>query len=196
MKDANLITKICKTCNEEKLLTDFRKWRNKCKRCEYISHVEYIRTKEGLIVKKYGDQKENSRRRGDRSPEYNFCQLREWAFDQPLFHKLFDEWVASGYQKMLVPSFDRADDYQGYSLDRLQIMTWDENKKKGEIDKVNGVNNKDSTAVVQLTMDGIIVKEYYSQMQASRDTGISQGNIGMCCRGERRSASGFKWEYA
>lgn len=44
-------------------------------------------------------------------------------------------------------------------------------------------------------MTGLIV-EYKSAKEASRQTGISQGNIGSCLKGKRKSAGGFQWFYA
>lgn len=38
--------------------------------------------------------------------------------------------------------------------------------------------------------------EFQSIYKAARFLGISQGNICMCCRGQRPSASGYIWEYA
>ena len=36
---------------------------------------------------------------------------------------------------------------------------------------------------------------YPSGRAIQREFGISQSNISMCCRGERRTAGGFHWEY-
>lgn len=43
--------------------------------------------------------------------------------------------------------------------------------------------------------DGQIKAEYSSASEASRITGLSQGNISSCCRGERKSAGGYVWKY-
>lgn len=38
--------------------------------------------------------------------------------------------------------------------------------------------------------------EYISASDAEEKLGISEGCIGKCCRGERKSAGGFHWEFA
>ena len=37
---------------------------------------------------------------------------------------------------------------------------------------------------------------YYSGAEASRQTGVNQGHITQCCKGRRKSAGGYHWEYA
>lgn len=50
--------------------------------------------------------------------------------------------------------------------------------------------------VLQFTKDGQFIAEYPSQTEASLQSGVSQGNIGMCCRGERKSAGKYIWSFA
>lgn len=40
-----------------------------------------------------------------------------------------------------------------------------------------------------------IIKEYPSSCQVERVLWISSSSIRSCCRGERKSASGFIWRY-
>ena len=196
MKDENLSTKKCITCNKEKQLSDFNYPRNECKKCKNIKNAAYRKTKKGLIASKYSCQIVTSRKRNHDKPDYTVDELQEWALNQDIFHKLFKSWEMSGYEKMLVPSFDRTDDYQGYSLDRLQIMTWQENKDKGHNDARNGINNKKSKSVIQFSKDGERITEHYSMYRACRVTGIIRENIRACCKGRRKTAGGFKWSYA
>lgn len=48
--------------------------------------------------------------------------------------------------------------------------------------------------VVQMELDGTYVREYNSQLQAQKITGISNSNISQACRDERKTAGGFKWK--
>lgn len=66
------------------------------------------------------------------------------------------------------------------------------------VKKLTGVyNNKTkSKTVIQLRMDGSLVRIWPSVMEIQRQTGYSPGSISGCCRGERHSAYGFKWCYA
>lgn len=56
--------------------------------------------------------------------------------------------------------------------------------------------NNSSKKVVQSTMDGQCVNVFDSMAEASKSTGISQGNISECCRKKRKKAGGFIWNFA
>lgn len=197
-----MTSKYCTKCKELKPFSEFCKDKNRiyglnhyCKECQRQASKKYLKTKNGLICKIYHNQKLCSYRRGHELPKYTLAELREWALSQPIFHELYNKWKTSRYDNGLIPSFDRTDDYKGYSLDRLVIMTWKENKEKGHADRRNGINNKMSKGVMQFTREGLLVDEYYSLRQAARATGISFGNLGTCCRGGLGTAGGFVWCY-
>ena len=40
-----------------------------------------------------------------------------------------------------------------------------------------------------------IIKEWFSIMQVERELGIHHSSIIQCCKGERKTAGGFKWKY-
>ena len=52
-----------------------------------------------------------------------------------------------------------------------------------------------SKAVIQLTLEGQKVKEFFGVREASRQTGINGSHIGDCCNGKpnRLTAGGYKW---
>lgn len=64
----------------------------------------------------------------------------------------------------------------------------EESKKK--ISHSKGVNG-----IIQYSKDGKFIAEYPSIMEASRQTRCYNGHICECCKGERKSASGFIWKY-
>lgn len=49
--------------------------------------------------------------------------------------------------------------------------------------------------VAQKNLNGDILKYYNSLLNASRETGISLGNISSCCNGRCHTAGGFIWEF-
>jgi len=154
----------------------------------------HYRTKKGILTRIYFRQKSSSVQRKHSPPDYTLSELREYAYSLPLFHSIYDSWVKSGYAKYSTPSFDRIDDYKGYALDNIQIMTWKDNLLKSFSDRKNGINNKLSKAVNQIDMHGTVVNTYYSLSQAYRETGI--GNINVCCKDENRTSGGYMWRYA
>ena len=151
------------------------------------------RTKKGLIAQIYYNKKIHSKHRGHSMPTYTKEDLIDWCFSQPKFHLLYDNWKRLDFQKDYVPSVDRKNDYIGYSINNIQITTWANNKKKGESDKKNGINNKNNKTVLQFTLDGKYIAEFHSVAQAKRDTLIL--HISECCIGNLKTAGGFIWKY-
>ena len=198
----NYTSKTCCICKDDKPLSEFGKGgclrdglRYNCKSCHNEEVKKYHETKKGLIADLCNSQKRTSKRRNHSAPDYSLSELREWALSQSVFHELYDSWVISGYDKWLRPSFDRLDDYKPYTFDNLQIITWRENDEKGKSDVKNGINNKQSKAVIQMDKAGNFIAEYYSARQATRVTGANQAHIIQCCRKKEKTCGGFLWSY-
>lgn len=49
--------------------------------------------------------------------------------------------------------------------------------------------------VIQMDLEGNIIAEYESMAEASRLTNVNKSSIAKCCRGERKSASSYRWKY-
>jgi hypothetical protein len=58
-----------------------------------------------------------------------------------------------------------------------------------------GENNSYSIKVDQYSKKGGFIKTWGSMMDVKRELGISNINIGRCCRGEIMSAGGYVWKY-
>jgi hypothetical protein len=56
-------------------------------------------------------------------------------------------------------------------------------------------NNKLSKQVEQYDMNGNLLNTFKSANDAHRITGLSQGHISECCRGEIKQYNGYKWKY-
>jgi hypothetical protein len=57
------------------------------------------------------------------------------------------------------------------------------------------IRAKKSKQVIQLTLEGIIVKEWPSQSFASRELKIPQADISFCCNGKFKQAGGYVWKF-
>lgn len=196
-------TKKCYKCGEVKPLNEFREnykmkdgSLNICNKCENTAKTNRNRSKNGVVGVTYRNQIKHSVHRKHPLPAYTKEELKEWLFSQPLFHELYDKWVESGYDRWTKPSVDRIDDYVGYTLSNIQLMTSKENLDKSYKDKINGVNNKQSKAVLQYDLDGNFIKEHYSLNQAYRDTGINDIFISYVCRGMLKTAGNYVWKYS
>ena len=202
--------KKCSTCGETKSLSGFYKdkakkdgLKSECKPCAAMLKKEYLRTKKGLVKQLYSNQRNSSRTRRHDLPDYSLQELREWAYSQKIFHELYSAWKSSGYQKALIPSFDRIDNECSYTLSNLQIVTWAENSRLGR----EYTAKLQSKAVVQLDKKtGEILARFDSTMDAQRLTGIDHTHISAVCRNKvsiksdgriqtHQSAGGFKWKF-
>ena len=56
-------------------------------------------------------------------------------------------------------------------------------------------NGKRSKKVLQFTLTGEFIREFPSMAECTRN-GFNQRNVWSCCQGKRKSAYGFRWEYA
>lgn len=192
------LTKKCSICKSVKSIDEFaikgkRRKSSRCRKCENKRRQTKLRTKHGLATKIYRTQKKASTKRGHPQPTYSLNELREWMLSQETYHKLHAEWVASGYDKMKVPSCDRLNDYKGYSFDNIQLVTWQENRNKSDMDRVIGRNNKTNRSIKQYSLSGEFIQEFHSHQSAARAVNGCASSIGMCRRGVAETHKGFKW---
>lgn len=59
-----------------------------------------------------------------------------------------------------------------------------------------GKDNVVSKPVRQYSLDDILLNEYESGTQASKECGIDLSSIFKCCKGKQKTCGGFKWKYA
>ena len=84
-----------------------------------------------------------------------------------------------------------------YKDGNLEWCTHEYNNNYGShnerVAKAN-TNGKKSKKVLQLSLDGDLIREWPSVAECSRN-GYDFRNVSACCRGERKSAYGFIWRY-
>lgn len=194
--------KKCTCCKEYKCKKLFGKKKANisgldswCKKCYAEKMDKKRKTKRGVLRKIYDSQIGSSKSRGYALPRYDFNEFLEWALSKEEFHIIFKIWKESGYEKNLVPSVDRLDDYKSYTISNIRIINWKENNDKGNSDRINGINNKQSKSIIQLSKDRLFIAEYYSIHEAERQTKIPNQNIVKVCKNKRKTAGGYIWKY-
>lgn len=194
------ITKECNLCHILKPLEDFSpdkrcsdEKQGRCRKCMTNLQKEYYRTKEGLLSKIYTQQYETSKRRNHPRQNYSRREFKEWCLHQEIYHNLYNTWVINNYAQEFLPSIDRKDDNIPYTLSNIQVTTWYLNREKLYTDKKEGKNNKQSQKITQYNLEGEFIKDFYSQRQAERETGVNQSSIQRCCSGKNGTAGGFIW---
>ena len=189
--------KVCHSCGKRKKITKFSKKLNlhqsACKKCVKLYDSSYRRSMSGLVTSIYKDQVNSSKQREHNKPNYSKEELKTWLFNQTLFHRLYEVWVSNEYKSLLRPSIDRLKDEMGYCFNNIQLVTWGENKLKASIDRKLG-KSKITIPIKQLSLNGDFVNSFVSAREAQRITGILQGGISLCVKGDRKTAGGYKWQ--
>lgn len=196
-------TKVCTKCRAEKATTHFHRNRNtsdgvvsRCKECSNKDKDIFRKTVRGLIGSIRSEQCSSSKVRGHPLPDFTIDELYEWVTSQNNFDRLYKDWASSGYNKWLRPSTDRVDNKLPYTLDNIQLVTFEENNKRSHEDAKLG-NNFRSTLkpVVQYALNGDIIAEYISIAKASEATGLTIGAICIACNKREQKSSKWLWGY-
>lgn len=198
------MAKKCNRCDEIKPLTDFSVSRSNkegyntlCKACVVLRNKEYWRTPPGRLSQIYTAQNTVSKQRKHLLPAYTRLQLSEWAIEQG-YNSLWLAWHKSGYDKNLVPSVDRLNPNEPYTLSNIRLVTWAENNDKAYEDRKECRHiTKQNRRIEQLTLNGAHVAFFDSIASAARKTNITRVNINDVCKGKKHcfTAGGFKWIY-
>lgn len=81
-------------------------------------------------------------------------------------------------------------------VENLEWVTRSENiRHRIDVLGVSLKNKKGSKIVEQYDMNNNLINTFPSAKEAHRQTGLSQGHISECCRGEYKQYKGFIWKY-
>ena len=158
------------------------------------------RTPDFLIKNIYEAQISSSKTRGHLMPDYDLAWLNNWVKSQTEFQALFDAWIASECQTPLIPSVDRFDDAIGYTKANLhKVMTWAENKRRGEVLRGQGVSKAlNHKEVHQFDLQGNYITTFHSARAAYiaiKGFASMSSHIIEVCEGKRNIAEGFIWSF-
>lgn len=166
-------TSLCKAClMSNKMKTHgktntrlFRIWQGMKDRCSNPNNPEY---------KYYGNK------------DIRVCD--EWENNFEAFY----QWsIANGYADDLV--IDKDIKHGGLTTAKIyspQTCMW-----ITVLENTTEANKSRVKEVYQYDLESNFIAKYASQAEASRHTGISQGNIGQVLKGYRTKAGGYKWQY-
>ena len=187
--------KLCRKCNKSKPRQEFYA-NNICRSCGG-------RFPKQLITSIYSTQKFSSKTRGLPLPTYSLEEFRSWIIVQPNFRELYVAWLKSNRNKWLKPSVDRIKEWEGYSLGNIQLMTWAENKAKGELDCKEGRRYQTINQVCSFNLETEeLCNQYISAHEAERQTGVKHNTIASAMNQSRKhngnklgKGNSFKWMY-
>ena len=189
--------KTCSACKQNLSLDMYNKQstgkqgvRADCKDCL----KRFIRSKHGVINQMYSGCISRTKKKGFASVSFTKEELEKWVYSCKEFHTLYDKWVLEDYPTALKPSLDRLDDYKGYSLDNIRIVTANTNVKRYYSDAINGINTKSAKPVEQYSLDGEYIRTFHSLSAAARSVNGIPSNINQVINGTYAQAYGYKWK--
>lgn len=131
-------TSNCVACQEIYV----RKWAKEHPESRRRFCNKYEKTKKGFLMRLYrnmqsridGVQKAKHHLYAGKSllPRRDFY---DWALACPEYHRLFDAYEASGFDRHLAPSVDRVDSSRGYEIANMEWVTHSENSRRGQRSK-------------------------------------------------------------
>lgn len=156
----------------------------------YVECADSIRHYKGRLMKL--DKKKNG---------YLQVMLRRRDIaKQVLVHRLVAEAFIPNTGNL--PTVNHKDENkENNRADNLEWCTMEYNNLYGEGHKTrcvnarNGAIKKQARPVIQYSLDGKFIAEYFSAMEAGRQTGCRQSGISECCNGKQKTAFGYIWRY-
>jgi len=132
---------------------------------------------------------------------WGYCRIRLWNNEHVQKHHAVHRLVAEAFIGS-VEGFDvnHLDEIKTNNrVENLQIVTKKENCNYGTRNKRIAQKNAAqkhlwTKPVRQYDKDGNLIAIYESMLEAKRQTGIDDVNIGRVCRGIRQTAGGYIWK--
>lgn len=195
------MTNKCKECKVTKSTEEFyQSNKSTCKVCvRKRTNANYKKlgngydfTYKGVIRVIYKTQKRHQKLRGHGDLPYTKQELKVWLEDNG-FEVLFKSWEQSGHLSELKPSVDRLDDFKGYSLDNIRLVTWKENREHQASDITSGVGTSGARCkgVRKLDKEGNLLKTYVSYQEVRREEGYC---VHYAIKSQGGYKNGYYWE--
>lgn len=156
----------------------------------YPLEPEAIRILQDLYVRMVFSSKRKTRPK--KMQKFDLKKFIVWAIDNGYKQK-FNTYLKKNREQKYKPSIDRLNPLKGYFFSNMQIITQEENFKKG----YKEMSITQGRRVVQIDKKtNKPIKTYTSIMEASRQLNICDSCIRRNLKGNCNQAGGYKWEVA
>lgn len=181
---------ICNECSEEfeaDVASVKHKQQTRCVKCRN-GKMEYGKNIRELAGRLNSHTRYNCRKRNQELPFWkNTFELEEWLTKQNNFDELYSNWANSDYNKNLTPSIDRIDNSKSYTIDNIELVTWQENDKRGSEYLKSKMNKHGYVSVYYES--GEYIDSYTSISEASKIHNCP--NLPKVITGERNKSCGL-----
>lgn len=127
----------------------------------------------------------------DWKPSNNRLSNLRYLLAKENYSRKSPEWLQNVSEANKKKAQDQ--NWQKKHAEAMQKLHQDQNWRKSQAEAVRKANSK---PVDQFTLDGQFVKRWPSATDAVKELGIKNSSISQCINGKRKSAGGFKWQYA
>lgn len=110
-------------------------------------------------------------------------------------HRLVAKAFVPGYREGLVVNH-KDENGMNNCADNLEWVTSYENHQYGTARIRAKMNQKYRKPVIQMTLDGKLVKKWDSINDVSRQLNIARSNIRKACNGKYKKSHGYRWKFA
>jgi len=155
-----------------------------------LKQQAYRRTYRGKITAMYDRIIFRGKINGKNNEYFTVQDFIRWLKENG-YDARYKDWESSAYKKQLSPSVDRIDPLQGYTFKNMQLLTWEENRLKGNKEKLILWGKP----IVQKDLSGNIINTFKSIKEAVEFTKTHQSAISRTINGGTKTANGFIWEY-
>lgn len=140
-------------------------------------------TPKGVLTNMYHKMKSRN------TVDFSLQEFHDRFLNDKKFIRLFNEWIASGKDKIKKPSLDRISNKKHYTVRNTQMITWGENRHKQTMERRSRKGR-----VIQY-LNGKEIAIYKSQREAALKVGVSQGNLSEHMNGKRPHVKGFTFKF-
>lgn len=129
---------------------------------------------------------------------YSYAMLykNKSRIDKPVHRLVANAFLDNAENKPTVNHIDG--NKLNNNISNLEWATYSENNKHaydiGIKRRLFGEDNFHSKKVIQLSLNGDVINEFISYVEANKIVGTNRGHISSCCNGKRKTAGGYKWK--
>ncbi|KOP80647.1 hypothetical protein AMS59_04545 [Lysinibacillus sp. FJAT-14745] len=125
----------------------------------------------------------------------NVCQLDKDLNLIKIYNSVTDASKKTGFDYSNIIAVCKNERISCYGYKWMFLYNY-ENMIKGKCyKKYENSNDKRMKTIVQLSLSGEFIREFENASKANIECEVNSASVTKCCRGERKTAGGFKWMY-